>query len=157
MRKMRIVSVALLAILLVPALASATHFNGEVTFRADCEQWSSEVPIIIRTGLPDAQLQITITFTEVSASDPVLTLYTEVTVPTDADRMVVAQLGDLWNNMTEEIVHLLGTYEVHAVIRLYAPWSGGIDDETREFSIIMNCDVVGDEDISWGTIKGLYR
>lgn len=146
-----------LLLLLLPAIASATHFEGDVVFDADCSGWSADGIVKIRLNVPEANLATTITITPQGGQTPVLTLVDEVVLPTDEDRFVDMNLGDLWNNMTEEIVPLVGTYNVHAVIYLSAPWPGGLDEETIEFDVLMACDVVANQDISWGSFKSVYR
>ena len=157
MRNLKMLCLGLLAVMLVPAVASATHFVGDVTFAADCFQWSADGLVQIRTGVAEAQLSTVITITPEAGGDPVLTLYDETTLMTDEDRIVDMNLGDLWNNMTEEIVPLQGTYVVHAVITLSGPYAGGIEEETVEFMVTMTCDVVANEEITWGAFKSIYR
>ncbi len=157
MKNLRMLSVGLLALLLLPTVAAATQFEGPVTFDADCFSWTADGIVKIRLWVPEATVVTTITIAPTGDPTPVLTLVDETVLPTDADRFVDMNLGDLWNNMTEEIVYLSGTYDVHAVIYLSAPWSGGLDEETVEATVVMTCDVVADEDVSWGSIKSTYR
>jgi len=151
MPKMKMYSIIAAAFLLIPSLAMATHITS-LTPGADCEGWGVEMVVQWRTGVYEGDLDYVIQLQDLDGN-----VLEEVTWAgmisrgmDDPSIQTYAFSGD-WEGMFEA-----PSYNVWGSFHLVAPFDGGVDEDTMDFTVEMDC-TVATEGETWSTVKSLYR
>ena len=142
---------------LIPTAALATHVEvPEIT--ADCQRFDIEFRANYRSTVNEATLRVVVTLLDENGVEK-LRFETDEPLELTGEKYVYYNFGWIWNNITDDIIHLIGLVTVNCELTITAPWGdeGRIDIHTVETGTTMVCDVVSDDDVSWGEIKSQYR
>ncbi len=148
MKRLLLMSSVLMAMLLLPALASATHFTDLVAM-GDCEGFTAQADVHFRSNAE------------------FLDLHYEVVVM-DEDLEVVMVSGDLHvvQEDSQDISILLadtfdvaldGYFVVSGTITLTSPYPDGVDEDMVTFENMIECGSVATDSSSFESIKAMYR
>jgi hypothetical protein len=146
MRKLMILSAVMLSLLMLPAMASATHFTY-LTAMGDCIGYAAETGVHFRSTVDSFDLDYTVTLSDMDG----------VVLETFSDAMTVTGSGDIVLNFSDEwTVFATGRFTVAGTYHLVSTYPGGVDEETVEFSNEIQCTVAS-EDVSFDSVKSMYR
>jgi hypothetical protein len=150
MNTLKMMALALLALAVVPGVASATHFN-EVAVWGDCQGWTAQVEINWRTGIYSGNVDYTIRLMD---GNTVLEEHSWAGIlgrnlgdPQD----ITYTFQGPWSGAHSGVL-----FTITGVFHVVSPWDGGIDDQTVSYSADFQC-AVASESSTWSTIKSLYR
>ena len=150
MRNLKMMTLALVSMAMLPGLASATHFY-DVSVGGDCEGWAAMVQVQWRSGIYTGDLDFTVTLLD---GDTVLeqavwagTIGRAVGDPS----IMVYNFAGNWAG-----AHPGSMFGIAGDFHLVAPWDGGIDDDTATYTGEFECSVAT-ESSTWSTVKALYR
>jgi hypothetical protein len=142
---------ALMAVLLLPSLAMATHFEG-LSGSADCEGWSAEVTVQWRTGIYEGTLDYTIQLQDAEGAVLEEVIWSgPFTRGAEDPVTVIYEFSGTWEEPLDQSDLVL--YEAFSID---APWDEGVDVDTTELTTEVSCNVPVDE-TSWSAVKSLYR
>ncbi|RKZ17565.1 hypothetical protein DRQ50_04810 [bacterium] len=149
--------VTLLLAGLVPTVAHATHIEvPEIS--ADCQHFEIDFRANYRSRVNEASVRVVVTLVD---EDGLKLLHFETVEPLEltGDKYVYYHLSWIWNDITDDYIHLIGLTVVNCELTIIAPWGEDdrLDIHTVETSTHIVCDVVDDDDVSWGEIKSRYR
>ena len=151
MRHSRTPILALIVVLLVPALASATHIE-ELVASADCEGWQADVTIRWRTGVFEGGLEYTIQLQD--ADGAVLDVATWVGPVTRGEDDPVMMQYSFSGDWTEPVAEAdLMIWQQFYLIALYPD---GVEEDTVEAEAAVDCNVPV-EGASWSDVRSSYR
>lgn len=146
-----------LLVVFAPAIVQAAHIEyPEIT--ADCQRFDVAFEGQYRSTTTAAVLQFVVTLID-EAGEEKLRFVTEEVLELSGESRIEYNYGWIWNDITDEYIHLIGLVRVHCEMTLTAPW-GDADKEdvhTVEVETHMVCDVVPNEDTAWGELKSRYR
>jgi len=140
MKKLLMLAGALCAILILPGLASATHFEL-FDVKADCEGFTYDATVYYRYTIYDVDVDYSFVLTDEKGGE-VARIEGVAPVTRTDDRLGFLTGGDVWG------VDLCGTYTVTASVHLYSVYGTDLFDEdtlTFETSLVCECDEPGDE------------
>ncbi len=144
---------AIIAIGLVPAVASATHFDGQPAIDGRCEGWTLDLTVRFRTGTFAADLAYTIELLDADQNVIETVAWTGVvTRPEDSGVYRSFQFTGVWS------VDLpAGAYSIRGTATVSLAWSGGFDEDSKTFASGVACEAVATESSTLSGIKSLYR
>ena len=133
MKKLLMLAGALCAILILPGLASATHFDAfDVT--ADCDGWAYNAEVYFRSTVYEVDVDYLVVLTDDMGAE-VARFEGTTGVTRQEDRTVFLNNMDVWG------VELCGTYNVFASIYLYSSYGEGLfDEDTMTFEDTFTCE-----------------
>lgn len=150
MRNAKLFVFAMLAIAMVPGVASATHLNG-VVFLGDGNSWTAQVSVTWRDGIYAGDLDFALTLLD---GETVLEEYAWEgplsRAESDPQDMIYTFEGNWSESYPGPVFRLLGTFH------LVAPWDGGLDDETSEVDVQLP-NLAAAEVSTWGIVKALFE
>ncbi len=146
------VATILTGLLMLPVAASATHLVS-VTGEGDCNGWVAETVVHWRTGINEGNLDYVVTIAD--AEGNVLETITWAGIVSREDGACYRQFYQFAGEWS--IFAPAGDYVASGVFHLSAPWSGGVEESTVEFSEDFFCGSVPTTDTSWSVVKDLYR
>jgi hypothetical protein len=152
MKKSMNVKLAALAILLLPVVASATHVTG-VELNGDCGGWSADVTLRYRSTVFEVQADYTAVLTDADGNE--LEVFTWDGTLTRDEGSYFVQMYDYAEEWS--VVAPPGDFTITLMYHIYAPYDGGVDEETFEISQDFSCTVIPTEAQTWSDVKGLYR
>lgn len=151
MRNLKMLVLALVAVAMVPGLASATHFDT-VGVTGDCGGWTAQLGVMWRSDVYNGNLDYLI---QLMDGNTVLESFVWsgplVRNPGDPQLVTYTFSGPWAGNYSSG-----APYTITGDFHIVAPWTGGIDDETMSVSAGFQCTVAA-ESTTWGTIKSLYQ
>lgn len=136
--------------------AFATHFDS-VEFTGDCNGWSADALIRLHVVVPSIDLEYHIAIVDGEGTVLLESSGVDTLVDEDHDHYVSWSKVQFWNDLTDEIIPLFGTFSVNANLALTPIVEGHVDQPPFEQSDAIECAVVPNEDVSWGTLKSAYR
>ncbi len=148
MRKLMILGAVMLSLLMVPAMASATHFTNIVGV-SDCDGYSADAGVHFRSTAASMDLSYTITLSNMDG-DVLETITDSMTVINGGD--VVLNFSGLWEADAESE----SGFTVLGVFDLVSTFPGGVDEDHIEFSNVLSC-TVDSENVSFDSVKSMYR
>jgi hypothetical protein len=146
-----------LLVVFAPTVARAAHIEyPEIT--ADCQRFDIAFQGQYRSTTTAAVLTVVLTLIDEAGVEK-LRFETDEVLELTGEKRIDYDYGWIWNDITDEYIHLIGLVQVHCELTLTAPWGDGdsVDVHTVEIGTHMVCDVVADEDVAWGEIKSWYR
>ena len=153
---MRIVTVFLLTILaigLLPAVASATHFDGLPVVDGRCQGWTLDLTVRFRTGTFTADLQYAVELLD--ADQNVIDSFAWSGVVTRPENSPVYQDYQFGGDWTADLP--VGDLLLRGTATVSLTWSGGVDTDSAEFNGSVACETVSAEASTLSRIKSLYR
>ncbi len=148
MKRLLILSSVLMAVLLLPALASATHVTNLVAI-ADCEGFTAQVDVHFRSTADFLDLHY-----EVAVMDDdmeIVMISGDLHILQDGEQDISFIISELFNTALD------GAYVVNGTISLTSPYPGGVDEDMVEFSNPIECGSVANDEVSFESLKALYR
>ena len=149
---MKVKIVALIAVLLIPAVSSATHITA-LDFTSDCNGWSADVTVRFRSTIYEFDADYTVTLVDSEGAEMEVQNWAGTLSREDGAYVVQSfQYGDDWSVNAPP-----GDYTVVISFHIYSPWDGGVDEETWEVDDSFTCTVVPVEAHTFSSVKSLYR
>ncbi|PID81978.1 hypothetical protein CSB20_00140 [bacterium DOLZORAL124_64_63] len=142
-------STTLMAILMLPAFASATHITNVVGM-AECDGFSASVDVHFRSNAEYLDLAYTV---EVLDADMnvVHTATNTLHVVKGDDADITVMIDEAWNTLPD------GTYTIRVNMDLTSPYPGGVDTDTHSCETTVDCGAVANDVINFESLKALYR
>lgn len=151
MRKLRMTALVLATMALLPAIASATHFT-DIVVGADCEGWWAQAEVYWRSSSFVGDLNYSIGLVDEDATIlEQIDWAGQISRELDDPQFMVYNFAGSWSG-TFNGPH----FGVVSMFHLVAPWDGGVDDETANYTTEFDC-TVATENSTWSTIKALYQ
>ncbi len=149
MKRLLLMSTVLIAVLMLPALASATHFTDLVAI-GDCEGFTAQVGVHFRIDAEYLDLHYDVAVLDVNNLE-IVVVSGDVHVVHDGDQDITIMVSDMFN------MALDGTYVVSGLFTLTAPYPGGVDEDSIAFENGIECGSVADEAVTFQSVKAMYR
>ncbi len=137
-----------MAMLMLPALASATHFTDLVAM-GDCEGFAAQADVHFRynADFMDVHYDVAV----LDGSMEIVMVSGDLHVLNDGDVDVTVMISDTFG------VALDGAFIVSGTLTLVSPHPGGVDEDSITFENSIECGSVADEDVSFQSVKAMYR
>lgn len=148
MRKLMVLSLVMLSLLMLPAMASATHFSYLVGM-GDCHGYVADAGVHFRSNGPSMDFSYTITLTD-NDGIVVETITDSMVVLHDGDQDIILNFSGLWT------VDVATGFTVMGVFDISAAYPGGLDEDHMEFSNVITCTVDA-EAMNFDSVKSMYR
>jgi hypothetical protein len=150
MRDLKMMTLVLVSMALLPGIASATHLS-DVAVWGDCEGWVAQVDVTWRSSIYTGDLDFSISLMD---GDIVLETYNWAgpigRALDDPSDMTYMFEGSWVGTFEGPVFGIVGQFH------LVAPWEGGIDEGSMSDMGEFQC-TVATETSTWGTVKSLYR
>lgn len=156
MRHLLVTTVCVLFSLLAASEALATRYT-QVIFAADCQEWNADVMVRLNWHVDRTDLAYDVAIEDLDGNVLLGTSGVETLIDDDGDHYASALLGEIWDNVTEEIIPLYGVFVVRASFTLVATPENPVSEPFREEVVSVECAVVPNADLSWGAAKSQYR
>lgn len=150
MRKLMILSAVMLSLLMLPAMASATHFIS-MDGGSDCLGYNASVGVHFRYLVDDMDLTYTVTLSDMNGM-VLETITDSMVVAQGSERDIVLDFSGMWSVDATSA----DGFTVHGIFELVSEYSGGVDEDSIEFSNVLSC-TVATEAVSFDSVKSLYR
>jgi|GEM_PF-1669190 len=144
----------LLAVIVLPGMATATHMTT-VSVNGDCDGWTATVDVHFRSSVFEADLDFVILLLDSEGVE--LERFEHASVITrdaESGADVVYNFGGTWEGLFQSAF-----FVVQGDFHIYAPYGWGgvyLDEETKETELQLEC-TVPTEDYAWDRVKSLYR
>jgi len=149
MKRIMLMSTVLMAILMLPALASATHIT-DVVAMGDCSGFNASVDVHFRTTAEYFDLDYTVQVLDADMNE-VYMVSGMMTVMQEDMADVTVMIEEMWDTLPD------GAYTIIATIDLTSPYPGGMDEESYTYENTVECGSVANEEINFEAVKALYR
>jgi len=145
------------AILLLPAVASASHIEIP-DIESDCNRFGVSFRGSFRATVIEAEYRLVVTIIDEADVEKLRFEFSEM-LPLEFERYQHFDYSWLWNDVTDDTIHLIGLLTVRAEMTIIAPWGdlGLVDIHEVETETKMVCDVVAEDGTSWSGLKSSYR
>lgn len=148
-------------LLLLPVTASATVFTDS-DVRASCLGYEAAFDVDYHPAVFEINYAILVTITDHDGAE--LFRYEDGGVLERPDEILLQSysLGADWNDVTEEIIPLFGLMDIRVDLRIFYPedspfWSPYTYGKVLVIDSQLECAVVGEDDLSWSSLKADYR
>lgn len=148
MKRILLMGAVLTAMLMLPAMASATHFNS-LTGVADCEGFMASADIHWRSTVDTADLIYDVVVLDGDNN--------EVTSVSGTITITKTMIDEVYEISAMFPVPLDGNFTVVGTFSIYGPWAGGVDEDEATFENTVECGSVANEEVSFEAVKALYR
>jgi hypothetical protein len=148
MKRMLLLSTVLMAVLILPGLASATHIT-EMVAMGDCQGFNAQLDVHFRTDAEYLDLHYEVYVMD--GSMEIVMVSGDMHVLNDGDQDVTIMVSDFFN------VALDGYFMVVGTFTLTSPYPGGVDEEMASFETAIECGSVDNETHSFENVKAMYR
>lgn len=142
--------------LLTAGQALATRYT-QVIVAADCVEWNADITVRLYWNLSEADMAYDVAIEDLDGNVLLSTSGIETLVDDNGDHFVNVLLGQLWDDVTDEIIPLYGVFVVRAHFTLIATPENPVSDPHYEQLITVECAVVPNDEVSWGAAKTQYR
>lgn len=142
--------------LLTAGQALATRYT-EVIVAADCTEWNADITVRLAWSLSEADMAYDVAIEDLEGNVLLNTSGVETLVDDDGDHYVNLLLGELWDDVTDEIIPLYGVFVIRAHFTLVATPENPVREPDYEQLITVECAVVPNDEVSWGAAKSQYR
>ncbi len=149
MKRLLLMSTVLMAVLLLPALASATHIT-EVVAIGDCYGFNAQLDIHFRSTAPSADLHYEVAVMDMDSNEIVM-LSGDMVVMQEDSQDVTVMLSEMWG------IDLDGSFVVNGTITLSSAYPGGLDEDMVTFESSLDCGSVSTDATSFESLKSMYR
>ena len=136
--------------------AFATHFET-TSFDGDCNGWSAEISVRIYHLVSSTPLAYDIMIEDMEGNILLESTGEVMVVDDDGDYYGSVSLGQFWNEITNDIIPLYGPFNIHAIFTLLPTENNPIASPPYEATVPVECSVVPNENVSWSTMKSIYR
>ena len=149
MKRLLLMSTVLMAMLMLPAMASATHFTDLVAM-GDCDGFNAQADVHFRSDAEFLDLHYEVAVMD-NDSMQIVMVSGDIHMENDGDQDISIMISDLWN------MALDGSFVVSGTFTLTAPYPGGLDDDSISFENDIQCGSVAAEETSFESMKAMYR
>ncbi len=149
MKRFLLMSTTLMAILMLPAFASATHITN-VVGAADCSGFNASVDVHFRSNAEYLDLTYTLQVLDADMNE-VHTATNTLHVVKGSDVDITVMIEEMWNMLPS------GVYTIRVNMDLTSPYPGGVDTDTHTCETTVDCGPVANDEISFESVKALYR
>ena len=148
MRKM--IMFAVLAAVMVPAIASATHVNW-VDLNGNCAGWTAEFNVDWRENVYTADVDYMITLYSGNVVLEQVNGTTVITRPMNSPNNASYTISGPWSGTFSG-----SSFHIEGQIHLVADWNGTPEESTVTGASNFDCSVAAEAQ-TWSTIKALYE
>ncbi len=148
MKRLLILSTVLMAVLILPGLASATHIT-EVVAMGDCLGFSAQVDVHFRSTATFLDLHYDVAVLDDGME--VVMVSGDMHILNDGDQDISIMVSDAFN------VALDGYFLVSGDISISAPYDQGVDVDSAHFENSIECGSVDSEALNFESLKAIYR
>ncbi len=149
MKRLLLLSSILTAMLILPGLASATHFTNVVAI-GDCEGFNAQVDVHFRYNADFLDLHYDVAVLDEDSMEVVM-VSGDVHVLHEDDPDVSFMVSDVFNTVLD------GYFVVSGTFTLVSPYPGGVDEESVTFENAIECGSVANDEVSFENMKAMYR
>jgi len=149
MKRLLLMSTVLMAMLMLPPLASATHF-AHLDASSDCDGFSADVEIFFRSSAEFLDLYYDVAVLDGDNAE-VLMVSGEIHLLNEGGPNPTLVVSDLFNFVLD------GSYVVSGTLNLVSPYPGGLDDVSMSFEDNIDCGSVDEEAVTFQQMKAMYR
>lgn len=148
MKRLLLMSTVLMAVLLLPALASATHVTDMVAM-GDCDGFTAQLDVHFRSTAEFLDLHY-----EVAVMDEdmeIVMVSGDMHVVQEGEQDITILVSDTFDVILDGYFVVMGTFT------LTSPYPDGMDEDVVTFENMIECGSVGTDDSSFENIKAMYR
>jgi len=139
----------IMAVLLVPMLASATHITDLVGL-ADCEGWAADLTVHWRSTVWAGDLDYVVVLTNADGEELEVFEGAMELVRDDGQDQVYS-FGGVWEGMYQS-----DGFTATGTFHLVAPHGEDVEESTMGFEVDLGC-TVDESNQSWSSLKASYR
>lgn len=150
MKRIMLLSTVLMAALLVPALASATHIT-EIDAIADCMGFNADIDVHFRNSAEYLDLAYEVNVLDANQEVVCTVSGTMNIVQEDGEQDITIMIAESFS------CDLTDVYTVQGTFTLTSPYPDGIDEDEVTFESAIDCRTSDNEDLNFDTLKALYR
>jgi len=149
MKRLMLLSSVLVAMLILPGLASATHFTNVVAM-GDCDGFTAQLDVHFRSTADFLDLHYDVAVLD-SDSAEVVMVSGDMHVIQEDDQDITIMVADQFNAILD------GMYVVAGTFTLTSPHPGGVDEDMATFENDIECGSVANDEVSFDSMKSMYR
>lgn len=149
MKRILLMSTVLMAILMLPALASATHIT-DVVAMGDCSGFNASVDVHFRATAEYFDLDYSVQVLN-SDMEEVYMVEGTMNVIQEDEADVTVMVSEMWDTLPD------GYYTIIVNMHLSSPYPDGLDEEDYTYETTVECGSVANEAINFEGLKALYR
>jgi hypothetical protein len=131
MKKSLMLAFALVVVITIPGLASATHFT-EVVGSADCVGWEAAATVYWRSTVTVGELDYSVILFDADGNEVTRAEWIGTVNRTTYPEQTYSYGGE-WG------IPLCGDFTIVGTVHISAPWEGGPEDDTMRFSSAFTC------------------
>jgi hypothetical protein len=149
MKRLLLLSSVLAVMLIIPGLASATHFTNVVAI-GDCEGFNAQIDVHFRYNADFLDLHYEVVVLDEDSME-VEMVSGDINVLHEGDPDVSFMVSDLFETVLDGVFVVSGTFT------LTSPYPGGVDEESTSFENGIECGSVANDEVSFESMKAMYR
>ena len=148
MKRLLILSSVLMAMLILPGLASATHFTNVVAM-GDCDGFVAQLDIHFRSTADFLDLHYEVAVMDMD--NEIVMISGDMQVMQEDEQDITVMLSESFNALLD------GEFMVYGTFTLTSSYPGGMDEDMATFENAIQCGSVASDEVSFDGIKSMYR
>lgn len=148
MKRLLILSSVLMAMLILPGLASATHFTNVVAM-GDCDGFVAQLDVHFRSTADFLDLHYEVAVMD--ADNEIVMISGDMHVMQENEQDMTIMVSDVFNTLLD------GEFVVSGTFTLTSPHPAGVDEDMATFENTIECGSVDSDGVSFDSIKSMYR
>ena len=156
MRRLILITILAAAALTVAGPAAATRYI-DTAFVGDCTSWHADLLVRLHYHLDAADVAYAVAIEDMEGNVLLDVTGTATILDEDGDHYGTVSLGGAWNDATDEIIPLYGAFVVRGTFTLQESDGYTVSEPVFSEATTVECAVVPDARLTWGTLKSEYR
>jgi len=149
MKRLLLLSSVLAAMLILPGLASATHFT-EVVAMGDCDGFTAQLDVHFRSTAEYLDLHYDVAVLDTDSNE-VEMVSGDMHIVQEDDQDISFMVSDSFTSVFD------GMFVVSGTFTLTSPHPGGVDTDEATFENGIECGSVANDEVSFDSMKSMYR
>ena len=149
MKRILLLSSVLIAMLILPGLASATHFTNVVAI-GDCDGFNAQVDVHFRSTAEFLDFTYSVVVLDEDSME-VEVVTGDMHILQEGTLDISFMVADLFETVLDGVFVVSGTFT------LVSPYPGGVDNDSATFENSVECGSVANDEVSFESMKAMYR